>query len=188
MLGVFLLVASMAISMQKVAVGAEIPSRLSPEMEKALNAQINKEFASAYLYLSMAAYFESINLEGCAHWMRAQYQEENEHALKIFDYVNERGGRVKLTLLPGPQGEWDSPAKAFAEAFHHERAISKSIDQLVGLSKQAGDNATFDFLQWFVDEQVEEEANVEQVIHDLMLVEKDPAGLLMLDRELGKRE
>jgi ferritin len=178
----------MAVSAQKSAVGADIPSRLSPEMEKALNAQINKEFASAYLYLSMAAYFESINMEGCAHWMRAQYQEESEHALKFFDYVNERGGRAKLSMLPGPQGEWDSPLTAFAEAFHHERVISKSIDQLVGLAKQAGDNATFDFLEWFVDEQVEEEANVEQVIHDLELVEKDPAGLLMLDRELGERE
>jgi ferritin len=157
-------------------------------MEKALNAQVNKEFASAYLYLSMAAYFESVNLEGCAHWMRAQYQEENEHALKIFDYVNERGGRVKLMMLGAPETEWDSPLTAFVEAFHHERVVSKSIDQLVALSKQDSDNATFDFLQWFVDEQVEEEANVEQVIHDLQLVEKDPAGLLILDRELGKRE
>jgi ferritin len=167
--------------------GADVESRLDPKLEAALNGQINAELHSSYLYLSMAAFFESINLEGFAHWMRVQNQEENEHAMKIFDYVNERGGRVLLTGIEAPGTAWESPLEAFLAAYQHERHISKRIDKLVGLSQELKDNATYEFLQWFVDEQVEEEANAEQIVQDLKLIGRDATGLLMLDRELGKR-
>jgi len=173
---------------QESVLGADTASRLKPKMEAALNAQIKAELQSSYLYLSMAAYFESIDLEGAAHWMQAQSKEEHAHALKIFKYVNERGGRVLLTMLEAPKTDWNSALGTFLAAYRHERHISKRIDKLVHLSKEIDDEPTFQFLQWFVEEQVEEEANTEQVVHDLALVEEDPAGLLMLDRELGKRK
>lgn len=160
---------------------------LSEKMEKALNDQINAEMFSSYIYLAMAAYFEDVNFPGMAQWMRLQADEENLHAMKFYDYVIERHGRVTLGAIDQPQAAWDSPLAAFENAFEHERYISGRINDLVTLAIEERDHATNSFLQWFVDEQVEEEASVDAVVQDLKRVADFPAGLFMLDRELGQR-
>ena len=160
---------------------------LGKKLEKALNEQINAELYSAYLYLSMAAWFESQNLPGCAAWMRIQTKEEYAHGLKIFDFVNERRGRVVLRAIDEPAKEWKSPLAAFEAAFEHEQYITGRIDDLVNLANQDKDHATASFLQWFVNEQVEEEASVDTIVQMLKRAEKAPGALLMIDRELGQR-
>ena len=160
---------------------------ISKKMEKALNSQINAELYSAYLYLSMVAYFESINLPGFSNWMRIQIQEETAHAMKIFDFVNERGGRVTLKAIEEPSTEWESPLAVFEATYKHEQKVTGLINELVNLAIEEKDHATRSFLQWFVDEQVEEESSVDQVLQQLKLVEKAPGGLHMLDKELGQR-
>ena len=160
---------------------------LSDTMQEALNAQLNAEAFSSYLYLSMAAYFEAENLLGFANWMRVQSEEETMHAMKFYDYINERNGRVLLRALEAPQTEWASPLAAFEDAFKHEQYITGRINDLTNLALKEGDHATWSFLQWFVDEQVEEESSVDAVIQDLKRVADFPAGLFMLDRELGQR-
>jgi len=166
----------------------ESDSRLDPKLEAALNAQVNAELHSAYLYLSMAAYFESVDLQGFANWMRVQYQEETLHGLKFFDYVNERNGRVKLTQIEGPATEWKSPLEAFRQAYEHEKHISKLIGNLVLHSRQIGDLSTETFLQWFVAEQVEEEAQTYRITQQLKLAGDERTALLLLDRELAQRQ
>ena len=166
---------------------AETDSRLEPDLEKMLNEQVNAEFYSAYLYLSMAAHFESVDLQGFANWMRVQYQEETTHALMIFDYINDRNGRVKLTPIAAPKIEWASPLKAFRDAYEHEKHVSKLIHNLVNKSRQLSDNSTDTFLQWFVTEQIEEESNTYRVAQQLKLAGDDKSALLMLDRELARR-
>lgn len=160
---------------------------LTDKMQQAINDQINAEMFSSYIYLAMAAYFEDENFPGMAQWMRLQAEEENEHAMKFYDYVIERHGRVKLGAIGEPQEAWDSPLAAFENAFEHERYISGRINDLVTLAIEERDHATNSFLQWFVDEQVEEEASVDAVVQDLKRVADFPAGLFMLDRELGQR-
>lgn len=160
---------------------------LSDKMLKALNDQINAEMFSSYLYLAMAAHFEDANFPGFAHWMRMQADEEMIHAMKFFDYIIERQGRVTLGALDAPQAEWPTPLSAFEAALEHEQYISGRINKLVSLALEEHDHATNSFLQWFVDEQVEEEASVDAVVQDLKRVEGFPAGLFMLDRELGQR-
>ena len=128
---------------------------LNQEMEEQLNEQINAELYSAYLYQAMAAYFEDEDLDGFANWMDIQAQEELSHARKIYDFINERGGRVKLKAIEAPQNEWDSPLNAFEDAYAHEQKITKMIDDLVNLAIEENDHAANSFLQWFVDEQVE---------------------------------
>jgi ferritin len=160
---------------------------LTPKIEEALNRQINAELHSAYLYLSMAAYFESENLSGMGTWMRVQAQEELTHAMKLFDFINERDGRVTLTELEGPQTEWRSPLDAFQGAYAHECKISALINQLVDLSIQESDHAANAFLQWFVSEQVEEEATAKSIVDKLKLAGDNSVALLMLDGELGQR-
>jgi len=161
---------------------------IKPSLEKALNEQINAEFHSAYLYLSMAAYFHSVNLDGCAHWMDMQYQEEVAHAMKIFAFLNDRGGRIHLTAIDGPEAEWASPLAAFEAAYEHEQYITGRINNLVGLAIKENDYATHTFLQWFVNEQVEEEASVDAIVQSLKMMEGDKRGLFMIDRELGARQ
>ena len=156
-------------------------------MQKALNDQINAELYSSYLYLAMVAYFESLNLEGCAHWMRLQVQEENLHAMKIFDYVCDRGGRVVLQPVHGPPQEWTSPLVAFQDALKHEIKMTGNINKLANLAQTEKDNATNNHLQWFVDEQVEEEASVETIVQKLKLLGSKGPGLFMLDRDLAGR-
>lgn len=160
---------------------------LSEKMQKALNDQINAEMYSSYLYLAIAAYFEDANLPGFAHWMRLQADEETVHAMKFYDYIIERHGRVELAALDAPPKAWDSALAAFEASFEHEQYITGRINKLVDLALKESDHATNSFLKWFVDEQVEEEANVDAVVQDLRRVEGVPAGMFMLDRELGQR-
>ncbi|UCG58223.1 MAG: ferritin [Phycisphaerales bacterium] len=160
---------------------------ISKKMVEALNDQINAELYSAYLYLSMEAYFESKNLTGFAKWMRAQTQEEVVHAMKIYDFVNERGGRVALKAIEQPPTEWKSPLAAFEAAYKHEQLVTGLINNLVNLAVAEKDHATNSFLQWFVDEQVEEETSVDNVVQNLKMAQDAPGALFMLDRELGQR-
>ncbi|MFQ6098440.1 MAG: ferritin [Armatimonadota bacterium] len=162
---------------------------LSENVQEALNKQINVELYSSYLYLAMSAWFEAENLRGMAHWMRVQAQEENVHAMKIYDHVYARGGRVVLQAIEAPPAEWESPLGAFEAAYKHECGISARINDLVNLAAEEGDHATQNFLQWFVAEQVEEEASADEVVKKLQLLQDAPRGLIMmLDAELGQRQ
>jgi len=157
------------------------------KMEKSFNEQINEELYSAYLYLSMVAYFESINLPGFANWMRVQTQEEIVHAMKFYDYINQRNGRVALTALADPQIEWKSPMDAFEAAYKHELHITDKINELVNLAIEEKDHAANMFLQWFVNEQVEEEKNPLDIIQKLKMIKDSSESLYMLDKELAAR-
>lgn len=160
---------------------------LEKKMEKAINDQINAELYSAYLYLSMAAYFESTNLKGFSSWMRVQTMEEQAHAKKFYDFVNERGGRVILSAIEAPPAEWESPLAAFENVLEHEQLVTGRINDLVNLAQELKDHASNSFLQWYVDEQVEEEATASEIIQSLKLTQNDSSGLFMIDRELGQR-
>ncbi len=161
---------------------------LSEKMQAALNKQINAEMYSAYLYLAMSAYFEAEDLPGMAQWMRLQYEEEVAHALKFYDYIHERRGRVLLGPIEAVQTEWDSPLAVFEAAFAHEQHVTALIHALVDLARQERDYATESFLQWFVDEQVEEEASADAVVQQLRRVGDSASLLFLLDRELGQRQ
>jgi len=161
---------------------------INEKVEKALNEQINAELYSSYLYLSMSADFEDKNFEGFASWMKAQAAEELIHAMKIFDYVNERGGKVTLEMIKAPKASWDSPLNAFTKAYEHERKVTKMINDLVDLSRSENDHATENFLIWFVDEQVEEEATADSIVSKLKMVEGAKGAIYMLDKELGSRK
>jgi ferritin len=161
---------------------------VSEKMRDGLNKQINAEMFSSYLYLSMAAYFESINMSGMATWMRVQAGEEEMHALKFFDFVVDRGGRVKLTAIEAPPTEWASPLAAFQAAYEHEQKVTGMINGLVKLAREEGDTASDVFLQWFVTEQVEEEKSADAVVQKLKMVKDSPQGLLLVDQELGQRQ
>ena len=160
---------------------------LGKKIEAAFNEQINWELYSGYLYLAMSAYFQSINLTGAASWMYAQALEEGTHAMKFFNFINERGGTVELATIRTPQKEWESPLAAFEDAYEHECVVSGRINDLVNLSLKEKDHASNNFLQWFVSEQVEEEASVDGVVQQLKLMGDAQGGLFMLDRELGRR-
>ena len=160
---------------------------LNPRIEAALNSQINAELYSSYLYVSMSAYFDSQNLAGMANWMRIQAQEEVTHAVKFFDFVNERDGRVLLTQIEGPKTEWTSPLDVFEEAYAHEQKVTGLINDLVDLSLGEKDHASNAFLQWFVTEQVEEEAAAKTIVDKLKMIGDNPVALYMLDGELGTR-
>jgi len=156
-------------------------------VEVALNEQINAEFHSAYLYLSMSAYFLSVGLAGYANWMRIQYHEELAHATRFFDYVNERGGIVRLSPIGEVQVAFSGTMNVFEETLIHEQSVTSLIDKLMDIAIKESDHATKSFLQWFVDEQVEEEANVEQILNNLKLIKGEGQGLLMMDREMATR-
>ena len=160
---------------------------ISKKMEDALNEQVNAELYSAYLYLSMESYFKSENLNGFANWMRVQTQEEVSHATKIYDFINERGGRVTLQAIEGPQTEWDSALAVFKATYEHEQKVTGLINDLVDLAIKEKDHATNSFLQWFVNEQVEEESSADEIVQQLKMMENAPGGMFMLDRELGQR-
>jgi ferritin len=157
------------------------------KMEKAINDQIVAEMYSAYLYLSMAAYFDGEGLSGLAAWMRVQFQEEQMHALKMFDYVGERGGRVRLGAIDAPPSRWDSPLDVFERTLAHEQMVTGLINKLVDLAHELSDHASDNFLRWFVTEQVEEEDTADSIRRQLKLIGDNGQGLLMLDRELGTR-
>jgi ferritin len=160
---------------------------ISKKMGTALNEQINAELYSAYLYLSMMAYFESENLPGMARWFKAQTQEEVMHAMKIYDYVNERGGKVTLKAIDQPQAMWKSPLAAFEAAYKHEQMVTGRINDLVDLAIKEKDHASNTFLQWFVNEQVEEETSVNTIVQQLKMAQGAPGALFIIDRELGQR-
>lgn len=153
----------------------------------ALNQQINEEYYSSYLYQAMVAYFEDNHLDGCAHWMRLQAQEEHDHALKIFDYVISRGGRVVLAEVKAPPKDWASAQSAFEAALAHEKIMTTNIAKLADLAQAENDHATNNLMQWYVTEQVEEEANVDDILSKLKMVGGDGAGLFLIDRELKTR-
>ena len=160
---------------------------LSQKMEKAYNDQINAELYSAYLYMSMASWFEGQQMMGFAHWLKVQSQEEMTHALKLYGHVNERGGRVQLAAIAGPPMDWNSPLAVFEEVLKHEQKVTGLINNLVDLAQAEKDHASFNFLQWFVGEQVEEEASAQDVIGKLKMVDQTSGGLFMLDKEMAAR-
>ena len=160
----------------------------SSKMQEAMNQQVNAELYSAYLYLAMAANFEESNLHGMAHWMQIQAREETGHALKFFKYIVERGGRVTLTSVAAPPSKWDSPHAVFDDVYTHERHVSGLIDKLVDLAAAGKDHASSAFLQWFVTEQVEEEANASDIQHQLKMIGESKQALFMLDRHLAQRQ
>jgi ferritin len=160
---------------------------LNATIEKALNGQLNWELYSAYIYYSMSAYCQSVDLSGMANWFKAQTQEEMFHASKFFDYINDRGGRVTLAAIEAPQAEWASPLAAFENALEHEQGVTERINNLVELAVKEKDRTTESFLQWFVTEQIEEEATVSEIIGQLRIIGSSGSGLYMVDRELSTR-
>jgi ferritin len=160
---------------------------INKKLQQAFNDQLNAELYSAYLYLSMAAYFHSTNLPGCSSWMLVQAREEQSHAMKFYDYLNEQGGRVMLKAINAPPTEWSSPADVFDAVYKHEQKVTGLIKALMELAAEQKDDAACRFLQWFVDEQVEEEDSAHEVLQKLKLVEYKSQELYLIDRELAKR-
>jgi ferritin len=156
-------------------------------VQDAINDQINKELYSAYLYLSMAAHFEAATLPGFAHWMRFQAQEELGHALKFFDYLNDRSGRVQLKPIAGPQTEWKTPYEVFNQVLEHEQLVTASIHKLYEVAVKDSDYASQVMLQWFINEQVEEEKSAAEIIEQLKRIDAHETAVLFLDHELGER-
>ena len=156
-------------------------------VEDAINKQITREFYSANLYLSMAAYFNSLNLKGFANWMRIQYQEENAHGLKFFDYMISRGGVPQIGVIDQPPIKWNSPVAVFEDALKHEQQVTQWINDLADLAVNEKDHATNIFIQWFITEQVEEEANTTEITDRLKLIGDSKGGLFMMDNELKAR-
>lgn len=160
---------------------------IKKEVLDALNEQINAESYSAYMYLSMAAYFEHIGLSGFANWMKVQYQEESAHALKFFNYVTERGGKVTLKPIAQVPVDFESIVDVYEKTLVHETNVTELINNLMNVAVAANDHASQSFLKWFIDEQVEEEANVERVLMTLKLINGQGNGIFMMDREFGQR-
>jgi ferritin len=161
---------------------------IGKKMQEAFNKQINEEMYSSYLYLSMAAYFESISLPGFARWFNVQSHEEWFHGMKFYRHIVERGGRVELQAIKEPKKEWSSPLEAFKDSLEHEKYITQRIDKLMDLSVEEKDYASRSLLTWFVDEQVEEEASVTEIVDKIEMTGDHKHLLLMLDRELGSRK
>ena len=160
---------------------------MNDRMQAAFNDQINEELFSSYVYLAMAAHFEAMNLEGCANWMKHQAEEEMEHAMRLFNHINRRGGRVILKAIGEPPAEFGSPLEAFQKALAHEEHITGCIHKLYKLAQEEGDYPAQLELHWFIDEQVEEEENTGRVVELLKLAGDNKGALFMLDRELAKR-
>ena len=160
---------------------------IKQEIQEALNAQIIREMYSSNLYLSMAAYYASNNLNGFANWMRLQAEEELRHALKIFDFVLDRNGKIQLDKIPSPPITWESPIAPFEDSYKHEQLISSQINDIQDLAFQLKDYATVSFLNWFANEQVEEEKSTNDILDRLQLAGDSKASLFLIDRELGNR-
>ena len=158
---------------------------LTKKMEEALNGQLNAELYSSYLYLAMGAYLDAAKRPGMSHWMREQAKEEQIHGMKLFDYLAQNG-RVKLSAIEAPPGEWSSPLAVFEAVLAHEKKVTGLINGLVQVAKSEQDAATERFLAWFVKEQEEEEESAEKAIK-LMAAAKDAQGLAAVDAELGRR-
>lgn len=160
---------------------------IDKKMEKAFNEQINAEFYSEYLYLSMKAYFASLNLTGFVNWFSVQVQEEHAHGMGMFDYLIERGGTVELLEIAKPETTWESPIACFEQVVRHEEYVTSRINAMMDVADEVKDRAALSFLDWYVKEQVEEEASVGGVLATLKLIGDDKHALLMLDRELATR-
>lgn len=160
---------------------------LTSEIEKALNEQINLELLSAYTYLSMVAYFESQAMSGFAHWMRLQHAEENAHAMKFFEYIQDRGGRVVLDAIAKPGHEFANPLDAFEQSLAHEKKVTASIHKIYELALSQKDYATVSLLKWFVDEQVEEEKSASDMVDRLKLAGDNSNAILLLDSQAAGR-
>lgn len=160
---------------------------ISERVQNAINEQINKEFYSAYLYLAMAEHFESRNLKGFARWFYVQYKEELKHAEKFISFLNERGGRVFLKAIPEPKANWSTALEAFTDAYNHERFITESIESVMKIAVEENDYATQNLLNWFIDEQVEEEEQTYLIVEKIKLVGESGQVLYLLDKELGAR-
>jgi len=161
---------------------------IHPEIEAALNAQINQELAAAHSYLGMAAHFDVLNLDGFSRWMSLQHDEERDHAKRLFHYLLDRGGKVQLGGIPAPEIGTGDHVKLFEAALAQEHANTRSINELYELATQLNDHATKSHLQWFIDEQVEEEASIEEILGHLGLAGQDTAALLYLNDKLGQRQ
>jgi ferritin len=166
----------------------EVFSMISKTLETALNKQVNRELYSAYLYLSMSSYFETVSLKGFAKWMRLQAKEERTHAMKFYDYIIARGGKVTLDAIDAPKNRWASAGKVFEDTLAHEQKVTGMINGLVDLARKENDHATFEMLQWFVKEQVEEEEHAGDIVNQIRIVGDVPGHLFYLDHHLGKRE
>ncbi|MBN2803672.1 MAG: ferritin [Deltaproteobacteria bacterium] len=160
---------------------------ISNKMETAINGQINIEVYSSYLYYAMAAYFEKLSLKGFAHWMRIQALEELTHVQKLITFINDRGGEVKLETVEAPPLKWESPLAALEATYKHEVMVTGLINNLMDTAFEAKDHAAVNFLQWFVAEQVEEEASVDEAVQRLKLVRQSEGGLFLVDREMDNR-
>ncbi len=160
---------------------------ISEGLNKLINQQIQKEFYSAYLYLGMEAYFANLNLDGFANFFHIQVQEERDHALKFFNYINQKGGKIELLPIKAPDADFNSAEEIFAVTLGHEQLVTRSIYDIVNAAVEEKDHATNTFLQWFVTEQIEEEATMEKYLKKLQLIKNDPNGLFMLDNELAQR-
>ena len=160
---------------------------INEKLEKAFNDQINKELYSEYLYLAMQAYFERLNLKGFVNWFTVQVQEEHAHAMGMFDYVHQRGGRVELEAIEKPATNWTSPLHCFEEVLKHEEFVTSRINALMDVADEVKDRAALSFLDWYLKEQVEEESTVGDVLATLKLIKDDSKALLMLDKNLAAR-
>jgi ferritin len=161
---------------------------ISQGVQDAINEQINHEFFSAYLYLSMSSYFEHANLPGFANWMKVQAREEVTHGMKLFDFIHDRGGRVLLKAIDAPATEFKSAQEVFEQSLKHEQSVTKMIHNLYEIADKAHDFATQVALQWFITEQVEEEKSADLIVEQLKMIGNDRPALLILDRELGSRQ
>jgi ferritin len=160
---------------------------LSEKMTKALNGQVNRELYSSYLYLSMSAYFESVKMKGMASWMRVQAGEELVHAIKMYDYIVSAGGRASMLAVEAPQFVWASPMEAFQHVYDHERIVTGLLKALAGVAVSEKDEATSNFLQWYLDEQVEEEESSDTVLNKIKAAGSNQSALAVADKELGQR-
>jgi ferritin len=160
----------------------------SKSIQDAINDQINLELSSAYIYLAMSAHFEGENLGGFANWMRVQYREETDHAMKFYKHVFDRGGKVVLKAIPQPTAKFKSPLDVFNIVLEHEKKVTASINRLFELALKEKDYASQNFLQWFIKEQVEEEKNATDIINMLEMIGNTPISLIMADRQLGARK
>ncbi len=161
---------------------------MSKELESSFNDQITLEFASSYAYLQMAAFCEEANLPGFAHWMRQQAEEERAHAMKFLDFVLDRGNHVQLGEIAAPAGDFTTPLSVFQASLAHEQHVTAAIHALYGQAQEEKDYESLPLLHWFIDEQVEEEATVSELVEQLQMAGDNGAALLLLDRELGRRE
>jgi ferritin len=160
---------------------------ISGKMEQALNEQVKYELYSSYLYMSMAMYFHGLSLKGFANWMEVQAKEEQAHAEKFMHYINDAGGRVVLQAIDQPPADFKSPQQVFEETLKHERFVTGRINGLIALAREENDNAAYAMLQWFITEQVEEEATADEFVNQLKIIGDNGHGLLMLDREMISR-